>query len=340
MNPWPFHQRQAEQDLDEEIRSHIEIEIQENRARGLSPEEARYAALRKFGNITLAKESTPEPWGPLWLSHLQQDLRYALRTLRRSPAFAAVAILSLALGIGANTAIFSMMDTLLWKALPVKEPSQLVWVTTAAGSRKRGIPYDLFREARNGNEVFSGMLDPSKVDGVSLTADGGAERVVAEVVSSNYFSVLGINAVVGRAFSDPGDQASWQSEAVLSHDFWKRRFSRDRNVIGKTVQLNGYPFTIVGVSPPSFFGLEVGLTSELRVPTLPPALKHSMPARNVLDPREFSLVVARLKPGISLQQAQAETDVSYQRLLADHPQINADPRFHGSHIQVLPASRG
>src|SRR5262249_60421645 len=91
---------------------------------------------------------------------------------------------------------------------------------------------------------------------------------------------------------------------------------------------------------PSFFGLEVGLTSELRVPTLPPALKHSMPAMNVLDPREFSLVVARLKPGISLQQAQAETDVSYQRLLADHPQINADPRFHGSHLQVLPASRG
>src|SRR5712692_9209328 len=134
---WPFRRHRAEQDLDEEIRAHIEIEIRENTERGMTSEEARYAALRKFGKIALAKESTRESWGFVWLSRLGQDLRYALRTLRRSPGFAAVAILSLSLGIGANTAIFSMMDAILWRVLPVRNPSQLVWVTTASGGRQR-----------------------------------------------------------------------------------------------------------------------------------------------------------------------------------------------------------
>src|SRR6266852_5458554 len=208
-------------------------------------------------------------WGLMFLDRLTQDLTYALRGMRKSPGFTATAVLSLALGIGANTAIFSMMNALLWRMLPIRNPQELVRVV--AGNRAGqdlGAPYDLFRQGRDGNEVFTGAVN-SVSDGVSLEADGKTERVMAEVVSGNYFSLLGVPALVGRNFSAEVERGEWGAEAVLSYEFWKRRFGGSRAVLGRSIRLNGYLFTVVGVSPPAFSGIAIGEQREIRVPKLP-----------------------------------------------------------------------
>src|SRR2546427_5880988 len=161
--------RGNEQDLDREIRAHLELEAEEQIEAGQSPVEAPYAARRAFGNVTLIQEATREMWGRTALERLGQDLRYAMRMMRKSPGFTAVAVLSLALGIGANTAIFTMIDAIFLKLLPVKDPQELVQIDVGNGKENAGgVPYELFRQGRNGNQVFSGMLT-SGADGLSFT---------------------------------------------------------------------------------------------------------------------------------------------------------------------------
>jgi predicted permease len=335
--------KQREQELDRELRSDLELEAAEQQENGLSEEEARYAALRAFGNAMLVREEVREMWGWMFLDRLTQDVNYALRGMRRSPAFTATAVLSLALGIGANTAIFGMMNALLWKMLPVRNPQELVRVV--AGNRPDqdlGAPYDLFRQGRDGNEVFAGAVNTIS-DGVSLEADGKTERVMAEVVSGNYFSLLGVPALVGRNFSAEVERGGWVAEAVLSYEFWKGRFGGDRAVLDKSIRLNGYLFTIVGISPATFSGLAIGEAREIRVPKLPESLRHTMPAMRLLDPvtdDRFIGMTARLRPGISLERAQAAMEVLYRRFLDEYPEISAIPRYRHSHVTVLSAARG
>src|SRR5262245_16743045 len=286
-------------------------------------------------------------WDALWLQRQRwedemiQDLRYGVRMLLKSPGFTAVALLSLALGIGANTALFSLMDSIFWKPLPVSHPEQLVSLVIPPPAREEPSfsPLALFRELQQGNQVFTGAIT-SEADGVSLTVDGATERVMGQAVTGNYFSVLGVNAFRGRAFSAEIAQGAWAAEAVLSYDFWQRRFGGAASVVGKTIQLNGYPFTVVGISPPRFFGTEVGTSPEVRVPKLPDSLAQTMPAMPLLRLRRYSAVLARLKPEVGLQQAQATTEVVYQRLLQDDPQLGSNPRLRGTHIQLLPSPRG
>src|SRR5262245_39556433 len=276
-----------------------------------------------------------------WEDEMLQDLRYGVRMLLKSPGFTAVALLSLALGIGANTALFSLMDAVFWRPLPVSHPEQLVSLVVPPPAREERSfsPLALFRELQQGNQVFTGAIT-SEDDGVSLTVDGATERVRGQAVTGNYFSVLGVNAFRGRTFSAEIAQGAWAAEAVLSYDFWQRRFGGEASVVGKTIQLNGYPFTVVGISPPHFFGTEVGVSPEVRVPKLPDPLAQTMPAMPLLRLRRYATVLARLKPEVSLQQAQAAIEVVYQRLLRDDPQLSANPRLRGTHLQLLPNSRG
>jgi predicted permease len=294
--------------------------------------------------VALFKEATREIWGWTSVEILIQDVRYALRMMRRSPGFTAVAVLSLALGIGANTAIFTMIDAIFLKLLPVKDPQELVQIDVGNGKENAGgVPYELFRQGRNGNGFFSGMLT-SGADGLSFTADGRTERVMGEADSGNLFAVLGVDAAVGRTFSQEIVNGAWGPEAVLSYDFWERRFGGDAGIVGKTIQLNGYPFTVVGISSRGFFGTSVGFSPEIRFPKLPDSLAGTMPAMHLLDPIDyddpFVGVMARLRPGVTAQQAQAATEVMYQQYVAAHPEITKRVRYRTAHVLLLPGARG
>ena len=295
--------------------------------------------------LNLLWRSTSAFWDALWLQpqrwedEMFQDLRYGLRMLLKSPGFTAVALLSLALGIGANTAIFSLMDAIFWRPLPVSQPEQLVCFAIPSRVGPEHAPRALLRELQNGNQVFTGAM-ASDTDGLSLTVEGTTERVTGEAVTGNYFSLLGVNAFRGRTFSAEISRGAWATEAVLSYDFWQQRFGSDDGVVGQTIQLNGYPFTIVGVSPPHFFGTRVGLSPEVRFPKLPDSLNQTLPALPLLNRKNYTAVVARLKPGVSFQQAQAATELIYQRLLQDDPQFSRPPSFRGTHLQLLSAARG
>lgn len=273
------------------------------------------------------------------IEDLLRDLRYALRSFRRSPVFAVTAIVSLALGIGANSTIFTALDTLLWKQLPVKHPEELVKfsVTRANGRESNMFPAGPFERLRRSNDVFSDIVAVTD-DGLSFTYDGRAERVLGESVTGNFFSFLGVQPVLGVPFSAPVREGHWAAEAVLSYRFWKNRFGGDPTVIGRTIHLNTYPFTIVGVSPQSFFDLSKGLDPDLRIPTM----------QEGQELKEMALVgntgawwntMARLKPGVSLSQATAIVDAQFQDFLRSTS--NAEARqFGASHARVLPADKG
>src|SRR5262245_46139697 len=199
-----------------------------------------------------------------------RDLRYGARMLLKKPGFTAVAALTLALGIGADTAIFSLIDAVLLKTLPVKDPEQLVALTslTGAGERKYSFSYPTFHDLRERNQAFADIF---AYDGLALNlSEGGqTERVSGQLVSGNFFSGLGVKPLLGRVFSADDDKTPGAHPvAILGHKFWRRRFASDPNVVGKTIRLNVYPFTVVGVAPPGFFGVEVGASPEVWVPMM------------------------------------------------------------------------
>ena len=272
---------------------------------------------------------------------LHNDLRYALRTLRRSPGFTAIAILSLALGIGANTAIFSLIDEVLLKMLPVKDPGRLAVV-----NRGRSLSYPLYVDLRDRNQVFSGLLARSSWP-LSITVGGATERVNGEIVSGNYFEVLGIGAVAGRTLTPEDDvKPGAHPVAVLSHGFWQRRFASDPAVIGRTLLVNGYPFTIVGVTPAGFYGTSVGSSPDLRIPMMMKAA--ATPTWNGLDNRRSNWlgIMGRLKPGISVPQAEAALNVLYHQIreneLSGMSRVSEDQRkrYREASLTVEAGSHG
>jgi predicted permease len=331
--------RKREQDLERELRLDLELEAAEQQDAGLKPQEARYAAHRALGNLTLVKEEVRQMWGWISLERLFQDLRYAWRVMLRSPGFTAVAVLSVALGIGANTAIFTALDAVLWRPLPVRAPQQLVKVLSvrANGRDLNGVPSTFVDELQS-NTTFSHVFSQSS-DGLSLSVDGRAERIMGEVVSPNYFSALGVTPFLGQAFSPEVQSVRWKPEAVLAYDFWQRRFSSDPHVIGRLIHINNYPFTIVGVSPKHFFGTEVGSSPELRLPFLP---RGESLAQIQLASQSHVRVInafARLESGVTLRQAEAAVDAQFQRFL----QGASDRRFEGielRHVRLISAERG
>jgi putative ABC transport system permease protein len=312
---WPWRQ-QREEELNEELRSHLQMAVQDRIERGETHEEAEAAVRREFGNVGLVKEVTRQMWGWVWLEQLIQDLRYGLRSLRRAPGFTIVAVSTLGLGIGATTAIFSLVNAILLRQLPFKNPEQLVAVDskrTDPGKHPFTIPD--FIDYRDQNQTLEQIAAYANWS-ASLTGSGEAERVQGMRISANAFQLLGVEAVVGRALVPEDDTPGRQNVAVLSHGLWQRRFGGDPRLVGQTLSLNGHSYTIVGVLPPQFiFPIQ---EAELAVPLAPDA----DPWRSARTSTNFLRAIARLKPGVPLAQAEADLTSIAGRMRQQYPAAN------------------
>jgi predicted permease len=278
------------------------------------------------------------------------DLRYALRMLRKRPGFSVVAVLTLALGIGANAAIFSLTDAVLLQSLPVKQPQQLVAFTTIdqKADSNNSFSYPMYQDLRDKNEVFSGVIARGGAQ-MSISYEGRNDRVRGELVSGNYFDVLGVRPWAGRLFTQEDDRTPGAHPvAVLSYDFWERRFGKDQNIVGKTILVNEHPITVVGVSPPSFYGTEISGHADVRVPLMMTTVYNPLPKTRLTSRRhQWLTVMARRKEGVSLPQAQASMAVLFQQIRTGEAQqlskdyTDADrEEFLGVKMRLLDGSQG
>jgi predicted permease len=305
--------RKRDEDLDRELQSDLELEEEEQRERGASPEEACYRARRSFGNTALIREHTHEAWG--WAKHerLAQDIRYSLRQLRRSPGFTVASILILALGIGAVTAVFSLVDAALLKMLPVRDPEQLVQFKTIAPEAPVDdvFSYPTFQALKSQHQVLAGALAFRRLHDIDVEVEGRGGLAEGQLVSGNYFDLLGVKAVVGRTLLPVDDvPASPNNVAVISYGYWRSRFGHDPGVIGMHVLLNNAPFTIVGVTAPEFYGLQPGEKMAISVPlstiaSVNPAFAAAGGPADALKSafRNWLYVIGRMQPGVSREQA-------------------------------------
>jgi predicted permease len=311
----------VENEMDEELRFHFERQVEKYVASGVARAEALRRARMEFGGLESVKEECREARGVLALETLAQDVRYALRMWRRNPGFTVVAALSLALGIGANTAIFSVLDEVLLRSLPVKNPRELALVSLSSSSQmaraffggEAPISYRLYRTLRDSNTAFSGLLAACDPLSAEMRAHGrvsaaSSPQVQTQPVSGNYFSVLGVEPILGRVLTADddrvtGSRGSQGPVAVISYRFWQRRFGLDPAVVGSSILLNDGRFTIVGVARPGFDSESIGRISDVWVPV---ALISALSPQ--LSPDRFVpkfTVIGRLKPGIARSRAQA-----------------------------------
>ena len=269
--------RRAENELDEELRFHIEMEAGKNRGAGMADAQARQMARAHFGGVEQVREECRDLRGLTLLENLARDIRYGSRVLRKTPVFTVIAVLSLAIGIGANTAVFSLLDTVLLRMLPVRNPEQLVvarwgarkdlnlsttWAT--GGNDGRGgwtrnvFSWAIFSEMRSRSRTLDAVMGFSPLGPVNVSANGQALSTGAMVVSGNYFQALGVGTVLGRPIAEDNDTAGGLPAAVISYRFWERAFALDPSAIGKTFYVNGQPCTVIGVTPKEFFGVSPG----------------------------------------------------------------------------------
>jgi predicted permease len=321
-----FRRRQVEQELDEELQYHVEKKTEQYVVAGIHPEEARRAALRDMDGLERHKEECRDMRRVNFIDDLVKDLQFGLRQLRRNPGFTAVAVITLALGIGANATIFSFIDTLLLRPPSgVGNPKQLVslWNRLPDGHSEQ-FSYPEYLDFRSHNQVFAGMLAySSDPDQVSWTRSGQSRLIMARMVSANYFSLLGVKPVLGRGFlpredKEPGREAV----AILSHSFWEQDLGGDPHVIGRTILLNGRRFTVVGVAPVNFSDLETAIHADCWTPIT--MQKTITPGEDLLGQRMgyWIFVVGRLRAGITHAEAQANMSVLAHRLALAHPDSN------------------
>jgi len=245
---------QFDRELEEEMRFHLEMKAEENLAAGISTEEARYAAQRQFGNQTLLREVSREMWAVKSIETLFQDLRYGVRTLLKNPGFTVVAVLTLALGIGANTAIFSVVNAMLLRPLPYADDERLVMIGgkfPAAGIKRASVSVPELIDYSDRTHSFAQVGVYGGKD-FTLTGRGDAERFSGALVSANFLSLLGVNPALGRHFLTEENQPDRSHVAILSYGLWQRRFGGDPQLIGQEVTLDGLNYTVVGVMPPGF----------------------------------------------------------------------------------------
>jgi len=305
------------QDLHQDILDHIERETQENIDRGIAPDLARTLALRKFGNVARIQEQTRNVWTWVWLEQFLQDALYALRTLRKTPGFTAVVILTLALGIGANTAIFSVVQGALLAPLPYFQPDRLVGMLESNPRFPRvWISYPNFRDWQRNARSFEQMAAYARWDGYDLTSPGTPEHVDAKRVTAGFFSTLGVKLAAGREFTAQEDGQGGAPVVVISDRLWKERFAGSPHALGKSVTLNAVSYSIVGIAPPDlhFEGeadvyTPLGQTDAI---VLNNRGAHSMPS------------IARLKPGVNLEQARAEMTTIQKNLDELYPEADRD----------------
>ncbi|MGD0010886.1 MAG: ABC transporter permease [Terriglobia bacterium] len=388
-----------EAEIVEEVAQHLEDRYQELVAGGATEEEARRVALEELSDEDLLarglrrveQEAAQEPLVPggggrgNFLASIWQDVRYGLRMLAKSPGFTAVVVLSLSLGIGANTAIFSLIDAVMLKMLPVRNPEQLTLLNWAAQGSLRIMPangiihslsgnmgqdktgrftstsfsYPTFEQIHAHNDVFSKVFAFADPDPVNFNVTGQAEWADAELVSGDYFSGLGLAAVVGRTITEADDKAGAAPVAMISYGYWERRFGREPSVVGRAITINNVPFTIIGVTAPEFFGLQPGRSLDVWLPihTQPqvePSWTEEGRSKFIRRDDWWVLIMGRLKPGIGEQQARAALEVAFQQSMAAQEEAAKktgppqEPSEHGSpagaqalpHLELAPASKG
>ncbi|HEY4099697.1 MAG TPA: ABC transporter permease [Gemmatimonadales bacterium] len=344
--------------IHDELQAHIEMETDENIRRGMSPAEARRQAIIASGGLTRAAEAMRDQRGLPWLEIVATNFRYAFRTLRKSPAFTSIVVLTIALGIGANAAIFSVFDQFLLRPVPVRDPGGLVnfarvGVTTGyqscgqAGDCNQVFDYPLFRDLQRAQTGFTGIAAHVLFD-ANFSARGHALTGDGVLVSGNYFAVLGLHPALGRLLDTTDDQRPGDARvAVLSHDFWQTEFGGDPAILNQSLIVNGQSITVVGVAPRGFTGTTLGAKPRVFVP---------ITLRELLSPGSTDLterleawvyLFGRLKPGVSVDQATAGINVPYRAILHDVEaplQQNLSPKtaaaFLQKQIRLDPGARG
>lgn len=344
-----FKRQSAERDLDDELRFHIEMRIEENRRAGMPVDEARLAAIRDFGGIESTKEQYREARSLFWLETSWRDIRYAWRSLRKDWGFSTVSVVSLMLGIGGNAAIFSVMDTVLVKSLPVRSPEQLRFLMKTGGRS----PVDYFsvpfyQQIESHNELFTGML--AFFDGagsLQISADlarpgNSSEMVHAQLVSDNYFSLLGLNPIVGRTFgSDDHAVPDNNPVAVISYSYWHSHFAGGKSCVGTKIFLNGAPFTVIGVTPSEFSGLTPGAPPDITVRLMMQSRIWLDPGSSIVDNAKFGWLrlMVRLTPGLTQQRVQSGLTAISRQIDAS---LLGEPAARESRAQMelTPGARG
>ena len=329
-----FRSGRADDDLDRELELHFELLVREQMAGGLGEPEERRAARRAFGSPHAARDRCRDTRRVALIEDLVKDVRYALRTLRRSPGFALTAIVSLALGIGANIAVFSLVDTVLLRPLPVERSHELAFlkITDRDALDYGAPPYPCFRRMRDQVPAFSGLAAFAS-DEMRVEVDGALEQVFGQAASGNYFELLGVRPVAGRLFT-PDDERLDRPVAVISEAYWHRRFGGDPAAIGRAIRSGARTLTIVGVTPAGFHGLDPGRRVDVTVPI-------ANAGRVIDDPGAWWFeAVARVRPDASLAEATAQADTVFQQFMRDRPASGGGRQPRLQRTTLTPAARG
>src|SRR6202453_1406868 len=312
---WGGRERRKKE-LTEEIAAHLQMAALDREERGESSAHASAAAQRELGNAGVIQDVTHDQWAWWWLENVLQDVRYGARTLRKSPGFTAIAILTLALGIGANTALFSVVNGVLLNPLPYPHPEQLVMLHESKPNFKNGsISYPNFLDWQKDNQSFSGMA-VSRNYAFTLSNAGEPEQLRGRLISSDFFNVLGVKPVIGRTLSSGEDKIGAAPVAIIAAGLWKRKFAASPDAIGKSITLDGKSYTIVGVTPAEF---DIFLRSTVIPEVYVGIGQWTNPLLNNRGAGLGIHGVARLKPGVTLAQAIADMDRVSHDLSAAYP---------------------
>ena len=317
-------------EIAEEWQFHIEQRTEENIRRGMSPEEARCQAVQHFGNSGYIKDLSWDERGGGLAETIWQDLRFGYRQLRKSPGFTCVALLSLALGIGANAMIFSLISTILLRPLPITHPERVFAVHQIRQrnlSAMQSMSYPNYKDVRDRNEVLSGLA-VFRFAPMSVSHNGSSERMWGYLVSGNYFEVLGVEAFLGRTFTPEEDRGvNAHPLVVVSYGCWQRRFGADPKVVGSSILVNGHSFTLIGVTKPEFSGTENLFKPEFWVPSMmQPWIEPNFSGMESRSDGQW-FAFGRLKSGVNASQAQAQLNGVAQQLAKEHPEVNEGMGF-------------
>jgi predicted permease len=333
--------RKLDRELEAELRFHLDMKARELVEKGMPEEEARWAARREFGNRSLAMEDSRMSWRFNVLETLLQDVRYGLRTLARNRVFTLAVVLTLALGIGANTALFTLVNTVMLRSLPLENPHELyvlgssmqMSMIQASGPEERNtsfLSHPLYLQLREHSQVFSGLAAVSSFPDYAYMSPelpgASVETAEARLVSGNFFEVLGVRAALGRTFTTQDDIVPGAHPvAVISHDFWSTRFGGDPSVIGTTVLMNATEYTVIGVTPPEFFGLSPGLSTDIWAPLMMQSQLRREPS--YLDDMNtmWLRVFGRLKAGVTVGEAAERTNALFHQLLREEAGSDVTP---------------